>query len=134
MKDKPQIYNCDETGFQMDASKRKVLAPKGSKNNCIQAPGTRDRVSVLTCFNASGEDVPPFIIFGNRFPGGPYTKEGPANALYGTSPSGYIDNELFRGWFVNHFIRYAVKTRPLLLVFDAHKSHLDPEVIEAARK
>ncbi|KAM9525235.1 uncharacterized protein ACWYII_043994 isoform 2-T2 [Salvelinus alpinus] len=121
-------------GFQMDASKRKVLAPKGSKKNCIQALGTRDRVSVLACFNAAGEDVPPFIIFGKRFPGELYTKEGPANALYGTSPSGYIDNELFRGWFVNNFIKYAVKTHPLLLVFEGHKSHLDPEVIEAARK
>lgn len=77
---------------------------------------------------------PPFIIFGKRFPGGPYTKEGTANALYGTLPSGYIDNELFRGWFGNNFIKYAVKTCPLLLVFNGNKSHLDPEVIEAARK
>ena len=117
-----QIYNCDETGFQMDGSRYKVLTPQGSKHAYQQAPGTRDHVSVLACFNAAGEDIPPFIIFAKHFPGGPYTRGGPPNALYGKSLAGYIDGDLFQRWF-EHFVRHARKERPLLLIFDGHKTH-----------
>ncbi|XP_072548597.1 abhydrolase domain containing 10, depalmitoylase a isoform X1 [Salminus brasiliensis] len=134
LKDQPsQIYNCDETGFQLDGTRFKVLSPRGSKHVYQQAPGTRDHVSVLVCFNAAGEDVPPFIIFAKWFPGGPYTQGGPPKALYGKSPAGYIDRDLFQRWF-RHFICHAEKKRPLLLIFDGHKSHLTPEVTEAAKK
>ncbi|XP_066526699.1 uncharacterized protein [Hoplias malabaricus] len=128
-----QIYTCDETSFQMDGTRFKVLSPRGAKHIYQQAPGTQDHVSVLACFNAAGEDIPPFIIFAKHFPGGPYTQGGPPNALYGKSPAGHIDRDLFQRWF-EHFLRHARKERPLLLIFDGHKSHLAPEVIEAAKR
>ena len=96
LRDKPaQVYNCDETGFSMEKSRCKMLARRGTKHPFLQAPGTRDHVSVLACFNAAGEDVPPMIIYSKHFPGGRYTEGGPPNALYGKSPAGYIDGEQF---------------------------------------
>ena len=46
--------------------------------------------------SASGYSLPPFIIFENCFPSGPYGRNGPNNALYGISPNGYMDSELFK--------------------------------------
>ncbi|XP_071760830.2 uncharacterized protein LOC139915943 [Centroberyx gerrardi] len=135
LREKPcQIYNCDETGFQLDSNRRKVVVPRGKKHAYKQAQGTREHITVLACFNAAGEDVPPFIIYKGGYLGGPYNKEGVPHALYGKSPAGYMDSELFRKWFVEHFLKYATQERPLLLVLDGHQSHLDPELVRAAQR
>ncbi|XP_010891107.3 uncharacterized protein LOC105023530 isoform X2 [Esox lucius] len=132
LREKPrQIYNCGESRFRSDQSKH--LVPRGTKHVYQQAPGTREHITVLACLNAAGEDVPPFIIYPKCFPGGHYTQGGPPQALYGESSTGYIDGGLFRKWF-QHFLHHAVKERPLLLVFDGHKSHMDLEVLAAAQR
>uniref|UniRef100_UPI003AACBCED uncharacterized protein n=1 Tax=Centroberyx gerrardi TaxID=166262 RepID=UPI003AACBCED len=135
LREKPrQIYNCDETGFQLDSMRRKVIVPRGTKHAYRQAQGTRDHITILACFNAAGEDVPPFVIYKGGYPGGPYNKEGVPDALYGKSPAGYMDGELFRKWFVGHFLKFAAQERPLLLIMDGHKSHLDPELVRVAQR
>ncbi|CDQ85125.1 unnamed protein product [Oncorhynchus mykiss] len=68
-----QIYNCNESGFCSDQSRHKVLVPRGAKHVYLQAPGTKEHIRVLACFNAAGEDVPPFIIYHMYFPSCPYT-------------------------------------------------------------
>ena len=45
---------------------------------------------------------------------------------YGLSSWGWIDMELFNGWFMNHFLQYAVSAQHLLLLFD---NHYNPEDI-----
>ncbi|XP_031698045.1 jerky protein homolog-like, partial [Anarrhichthys ocellatus] len=135
LREKPrQIYNCDETGFQLDSTRRKVIVPRGTKHAYRQAQGTRDHITVLACLNVAGEDVPTFIVYKGGYPGGPYNKERVPDALYGKSPAGYIDSELFRKWFVGHFLKFAVQERPLLLIMDGHQSHLDPELVRAAQR
>ena len=113
MREKPrQIYNCDESVFCSDQSRHKVLAHRRAKHVYQQAPGTKEYITVLACCNTAGEDIPPKPCM-----------EGPTVAtLTGTS---------FRKWF-QHFIKHAVKERPLLLLFNGHRSHMDPEVLRAA--
>ena len=43
--------------------------------------------------------------------------------LYGMSPNGWMDQELFSDWFFKHFLIHAVSERPLLLLLDGHSSH-----------
>lgn len=131
--DKPhQIFNCNETGFHL--GRKRVILPKSA---CLgyKPAGLRDHVSVLACFSAAEEDIPPFIIYSKAYPGGVcYKTQGPPNALYGWSDSGGINSELFKKWFLKHFLLHAPKERPLLLIFDGHKSPMNLEVVEAARK
>ena len=54
------------------------------------------------------------IIYSKSFPGGPYRFEGPDDALYAKSDSGWIDSELFISWFDKIFLKFAVPQRPLL--------------------
>ena len=42
--------------------------------------------------------------------------------------------ELFKGWSMNYFFRYAVSSRPLLLLLDGHSSHYNPEAIHLAKE
>ncbi len=50
------------------------------------------------------------------------------------SGKGWTDQELFRHWLKDHFVRYAVPGRPLLLILDGHSSHYEPVSVELARK
>ncbi|XP_054611682.1 uncharacterized protein LOC129169344 [Dunckerocampus dactyliophorus] len=132
--DKPhQIWTCSEMDFQL--ARKRVILPKANSLGCKLAPATRDYISVLACFNAVGKDIPPFIVFSKAYPGGVcYKTQGPPDALYGWSDSGCVTSELFKKWFLRHFLVYAPKERPLLLVFQGHKSPVNLEVVEAARK
>lgn len=134
LRDKPhQILNCNETSFQL--GRKKAALPKTASLGFKPAPGLRDHISVLACFSAAGEDIPPFIIYSKAYPGGVcYKTQGPPDALYGWSDSGCINTDLFKKWFLKHFLPHAPKERPLLLIFDGHKSPLNLEVVEVARK
>jgi len=134
LRDKPhQIYNCNEAGFQL--GRKRVILPKSASLGCKPAPGSRDHISVLACFSAAGEDIPPFIIYSKAYPGGVcYKTQGPPNALYGWSDLGCINSDLFKKWFLKHFLVHAPKERPLLLIFDGHKSPVNLEVVESARR
>ena len=55
------------------------------------------------------------IIYAKSFPGGQYRFDGPDDALYARSESGWIDSELFLAWMKKIFIKYAVPQRPVLL-------------------
>lgn len=134
LRDKPhQIFNCSETGFQL--GRRRVLLPKSASLGCKPAGASRDHISILACFNAAGEDIPPFVIYSKAYPGGVcYKTQGPSNALYGWSESGCVNSDLFKKWFLKHFLVRVRKERPLLLIFDGHKSPVNLEVVEAARK
>lgn len=134
LRDKPrQIMNCNEMSFHL--GKKRVILPKSASLGSKPVPGLRDHISVLACFSATGEDIPPFIIYSKAYPGGVcYKAQGPPNALYAWSDSGYVTSDLFKKWFLKHFLLYAPKDRPLLLIFDGHKSPVSLEVVEAARK
>lgn len=134
VRDKPhQIFNCNETGFQL--GRKRVILSKPASLGFKPTPGLRDHISVLACFNAAGEDIPPFIVYSKAYPGGVcYKTQGPPNALYGWSESGCINSDLFKKWFLKHFLLYAPKERPLLMIFDGNKSPVNLEVVEVARK
>ena len=44
------------------------------------------------------------------------------------------DQELFKHGLMHHFLKYAVPSRPLLVLLDGHSSHYEPMSIELARK
>lgn len=71
------ICNCDETGIELDSTKGRVLAAKGSKHVYSQSMGTREHITVHACACADGSMLPPMIIFTKGFPGGAYTRGGP---------------------------------------------------------
>ena len=67
------------------------------------------------------------IIYSKSFPGGPYRFEGPDDALYARSDSGWIDSELFISWY-KIFLKFVVPQCPLLLLSDGHKSQMTSDI------
>ena len=129
-----QIYNCDETFLPLDYTREKVVAAKGSKTVYSQTTGTTDHITLLCCASAAGLPLPPMIIYAKSFPGGQYRFQGPDDALYAKSESGWIDTELFMTWLNKIFFKYVVSQRPVLLLVDGHKSHITLDVIDKCRE
>ena len=100
------------------------------KNVYQQSQGTLKHITMLCCASAAGFPLPPMIIFAKSFPGGQYRFNGPDDALYAKSESGWIDMELFIAWFKKIFLKFAVPQRPLLLLIDGHKSHMSLELVD----
>ena len=84
------IFNCDESGFSMEAKLGKVVVPKGAKHSYSQSKGSRTHITTHVCVSASGQVLPPMIIYTENWPSAPYVREGPLKALYATQQSIYI--------------------------------------------
>ncbi|KAI8509482.1 hypothetical protein Bbelb_133300 [Branchiostoma belcheri] len=92
-------FNADETGFDLDQQKKKVVTFAHMKAPAVSVRmGTREHISCLECVAADGSAISPLVIFAKSVPSTAYSLEGPDNALYATSPSGFIEAEVFLQW------------------------------------
>ena len=136
--DKPsQIWNCDETGFDMQGRAGNVIGPSDRKEAPFSVlPGSREHVTALPCFNACGQWMPPYFLFpGKRIPVTYNPLEGGVEgSVFSMTESGYMDTSTFYMWFANHFIPNLPPARPVVLLVDGHDSHLNLELFQLAEK
>jgi len=45
-----------------------------------------------------------------------------------------MDTVLFKTWLKDHLLKYAVGSRPLLLILDGHSTHYQPELIKYTKE
>ncbi|KAL8608163.1 hypothetical protein ACOMHN_016618 [Nucella lapillus] len=130
LNDPSQIFNCDESGFQLGGGICPVLAPKGDKHVYQVTNDTHKQITVLACGNAAGEVQPPLLIFpGQRFGYDPL--EGFQEAHLARSSNGWIDTEIFQSWFETAFCpSVAHLQKPVVLFADGHATHLSMKVHE----
>ena len=115
-----QIYNMDETGLPLDPKPPKTVHLKGAKNAVACTSGGKSQITSVGCVNAAGQALPLMVIW-DRKTMAPALAEGEVpGTVYGLSPKGWMDQELFDLWFTSHFLRYASRERPLLLILDGH--------------
>ncbi len=92
-----QLYNCDESGMPLERKTPKTIAIRGTKKVRQRSSGNKTQVSVLGCVSATGQAIPPMVIFaGNNFNHHLSAGEVPGT-LYGMSENGWMDQELLTG-------------------------------------
>lgn len=87
---------------------------------------------MLPCTCATGTAIPPFIVVNRKTLGRDFTKGEVPGTLYGLSANGWMTQELFHQWFLNHFLKYASPKQPIILITDDHSSHYCPATIKVA--
>lgn len=132
-----RIYNCDETGVSIvPKSKCKILALKGRKQvGALTSAERGATITVEVCFSATGNYIPPMMIFPRKRMKPELMVNAPEGAWGVCSDSGWITAELFLGWF-KKFITYtgATKENRVLLLVDGHATHTKSvDVIDEAR-
>ena len=131
--DKPNcIFNCDETGMPLCPKSFKIITSKGDANPTYASGQSKSQITILGCSNAAGYPIPPFVIFSLATYNKELCRGEVPGTLYGTSDTGWMNRSLFEKWFVHHFLVYAPKMRPLILLMDGYSSHYCPEFIKRA--
>lgn len=128
LEDSNRIYNGDETNFLLCPKNSKVIAVKGSKNVYEIDQGTsKAAVTCMFSFSASGNVVPPMIIYPYvRIPA-EISNSVPESWGIGHSDSGWMKSEVFYEYIANVFNKHLSENdikRPVILFVDGHKTHL----------
>lgn len=133
------IFNCDETGISTHPKRVKVVAMRGEKRIYNICETTKyDYTTLNVCGNAAGEMISPQVIYRNvaltdkltSWPG----------ARYYSSPSGWINSDLFLHWFEQQFIPEANQYRPdgytgpIILIMDGHSTHTNLNICRSAHE
>ena len=132
-----RIFNCDETGMEYDTISRHVCAEKGVKFVPAHCRGNHERVSVLVCVNAAGTNtIPHLLIYTSASGKVPANVQDGAdeNVMFRGQKSGWMTKDIYLDWFQSQFLKFAPKSRPLILLFDGLKSHITLDLIECAEK
>jgi len=127
------IYNMDETGFQMGvASTAKVVCGSETKQSHAKAlqPGNREWVTSIVAINAMGWSLPPQIIFAAVNHQSLWYYDLPGDYVLSVSKNGWTTDELGIEWLQKVFEpNTAPRTigRYRLLILDGHGSHATAE-------
>ena len=126
------IFNMDETGFPLDPKPAKTIHRRGETNPYTVSSGSKAQVTVVACVSATGQTIPPFVIWKRKTMSLDLAFGELPGSRYGFSENGWMQGKLFNSWFRKQFIPHAPAGRPLILLLDGHSSHLNPDTIRFA--
>ncbi|XP_050502393.1 uncharacterized protein LOC114325818 isoform X2 [Diabrotica virgifera virgifera] len=132
-----QIFNVDETDISTLQNPCKRRGSKGTKKLGAKTSDERgETVTVICCCNAAGTSyVPPVFIFPKAHMTNILKNNGPPNAKYSFSKSGWSNEKLFYQW-LQHFkdIVKPSTNEPVLLIMDNHSSHMSVDIYEFCKQ
>jgi hypothetical protein len=133
------VYNFDECGFRPGEGKnQRVVGRKNRRSGPDLAESERgENITALECIAADGWQMDPLFIFKS---GGVFmeawfdgSEDLPPNTMVGTSPNGWISDQLANQW-LDYFIE-ATRDRTKrgekrIIIFDGHGAHLTLEFLQ----
>ena len=136
---KDDIYNFDETGFQMGVISTSKVVTRSERRGRprTKQPGNREWVTLIHAINACGWVLPAFVIFEAKLHQASwYRIPGlPATWKISVSENGWTTDEITFQW-LEHFEEHTsskTKGKYRLLVLDGHGSHHTAQFEEFCR-
>lgn len=125
------IYNFDETGFQMGViSTAKVVTAADKARTVSIQPGNRGWVTVIESINSTGWVLPPLIIFKGKLLQRSWYDTIPYDWKVTVSENGWTNDNIGLIWLKDHFDKYT-QGRTVgnyrLLILDGYGSHVTAE-------
>jgi hypothetical protein len=124
------IYNFDETGFQLSASSTAKVLTRADRRGrpMVAQPGNTDWVTIIEAVNCQSWALPAKVIFpGKVYLSSWYECGVPANWKIGVSKKGWTDDDHCFDWLTEIFDPYT-RQRAVgqyrLLILDGHSSHV----------
>ncbi|KAM9875447.1 transposase [Verticillium dahliae] len=121
------IYNFDETGFQMGVIHSGIVVASSEKRSSVKKkqPGNREWVTVIQGVGANGFCVPPFVVFSGKYHLSKWLKHFGQHTK-GRTSAGY--RILILDGHESHvsepFRQYTLANKILTLRMPPHSSHL----------
>ena len=137
LKNSPErIYNIDEKGLKQNHSPPYVVAADGNAPPAITS-GKGSTVTVIGCGNALGQQIPPYFVFPGKRMRPELLKGGTPGSDGTVSDSGWSNSTIFMEYLSGHFLKFAQGRdgeKPLLVLYDGHKSHISLPLIDWAKQ
>ncbi|OJD12180.1 hypothetical protein ACJ73_09398, partial [Blastomyces percursus] len=127
------VYNFDETGFQMGVigTSKVVTGSERSLNPKLIQPGNTEWVTIVEGVNATGWTLPPMIVLKGKLHQASWYETGlPNDWRIETSDNGWTTDKLGLIWLKEIFNKHTQSRRTgryRLLILDGHGSHNGPE-------
>ncbi len=83
------------------------MAKHGQKKVRQRVSRKKEPITVLGCANAIGQSIPSMLIFEEKYLNYQWTRNEVPGTYYGMSGEGWTDQELFRHWLKDHYLRYV---------------------------
>lgn len=129
-----QIINLDETGYSSSLTGT-VIAKKGTKCvSQVHGGSGKETFSVVETVAANGHLFPPLIIYKSKNLYSSWCVNGPKDSGYLSSENGWQDKNTFFYYFKKLMEWTNDWPKPILIVYDGHKSHIQYRVSEMAIK
>jgi len=124
--DKPHcIYNCDESGLSLVPETVNIVGTRGKRSvHQITSAERGVLTTVVPCYNAAGDYVPPMIVYKGKRMLDDLRKNVPHGSLVCMSDTGYMNKDLFLRWLQHFNSHRKSSTDPALLILDGHGSHV----------
>ena len=124
------IYNVDEKGINSEHKPPNVVGGCNTKPQALISP--KGTTTVIAAGNANGMSIPPYFVFkGARFL--PDLLRNSVTGSDGTvSATGWSNSQIFKE-YLDHFLTYCQGQGTKLILFDGHKSHVNPDTIAWAK-
>uniref|UniRef100_A0A1B0CCW5 DDE-1 domain-containing protein n=1 Tax=Lutzomyia longipalpis TaxID=7200 RepID=A0A1B0CCW5_LUTLO len=92
-------------------------------------------ISLIICATASGDLLPPYVVYKSVQLYSSWCQGGPPNCRYGNSPSEWFDGTVFREWVESTFIPDLCKKEgKKIILCDNLSTHVTLEVISMLEK
>lgn len=131
------IYNEDEAGFSLVQDPPKIVGEKGKNQVCAITIAEKGATTTyLACASATGEWLPPFIVFKGVRMQEALNSGFPHGTVVKLSENGWSNKDIFLD-FLKIFSHHCRRTPAgySLLILDGHNSHADSyaALLEAER-
>ena len=126
------IFSYDETNFTDDPGASKIVCRRGMGRVEKKIQHVKTSISVMFCGSATGQFLPPMVVYQAKHVCTEWTTGGPAGAVYESTPSGWFDSRTFTRWFQDVFLpgtEAMAANGPRLLIGDNLASHFEPAML-----
>lgn len=132
------IFNTDESAFGMDPKSIRALGRRGELLHMVTGGSGREYTTVPTCVSASGQALPPLIVYTGKAVQPRWLAQNPIpGIMYSANENGWMTEATFYTWLKDMFVPHVNQNRndseqSAILLFDGHSSHISLRIIELA--
>lgn len=125
------VWNYDETNLVDDPGMSKIITRRGTKYPERIRSSSKACTSLMVCGNAEGKLAPLYINYKAKKMWDTWTENGPLNARYNQTSSGWFDYKIFEDWFLRLLLPILKEQEgPKVIIGDNLSSHLNLQVIQ----
>ena len=127
-----QIWNCDETGFQLHGQINVIICDRMLKHPYEVNAEKSENITVIVCASVGGEILPPHILYPGRsqeFKFQPHPKMAFPGCKPSRTPNGWVTKDSCYYFMKNIFVPATRDLpRPVILFVDGHTTHVTEEI------